>query len=300
MRARVPRVHLSADRWPRHRWSRSRQRIILPVCLGLVVALLALAGCGNATSRPAVAVSGATSSAAVPTDEDTAPASADTSAGSNGSLASYITRLPHFGTAPKPQPVAVSAGPQASWFLRIPTTQPVAFLTIDDGFVKSPDAPKLFAAAHVPVTLFLTMTAIKDNPVYFKPFQADGAVIEDHTVSHVALQGKPYDYQRTEICGGADQLAADFGTRPVLFRPPGGSHDANTLKAAHDCGMKAAFYWSETVNTGTVRYQKGNSIQPGDIILMHFRPAFDDDFLAALTAIHNAGLTPALLTDYLS
>jgi hypothetical protein len=39
-------------------------------------------------------------------------------------------------------------------------------------------------------------------------------------------------------------------------------------------------------------------IFPGDIILMHFRPAFLRDVLAALRAIHAAGLTPALLEDY--
>jgi hypothetical protein len=32
---------------------------------------------------------------------------------------------------------------------------------------------------------------------------------------------------------------------------------------------------------------------------MHFRPAFKKDFLAALRAIHRAGLTPAPLADYL-
>jgi hypothetical protein len=31
---------------------------------------------------------------------------------------------------------------------------------------------------------------------------------------------------------------------------------------------------------------------------MHFRPAFPDDVLAALNAIKNSGLTPALLDDY--
>lgn len=268
--------------------------------VALAAAVLAAGGCGSGPAHPAATGGSNTPAAQAPTDEDSAPSSAEASAAPTGSVASYIARLPHFGQAPKPEPVAVSAGPEASWFLRIPTTQPVAFLTIDDGFVKSPDAPKLVAAAHVPVTLFLTMTAIKDNPKYFTPFLSDGAVIEDHTISHVGLQGKPYAAQHQEICGGADALAADFGTRPVLFRPPGGSKDANTLKAAHDCGMKAAFYWTETVNTGTVRYQPpNNAIRAGDIILMHFRPAFDDDFLAALTAIHNAGLTPALLTDYL-
>jgi hypothetical protein len=42
-----------------------------------------------------------------------------------------------------------------------------------------------------------------------------------------------------------------------------------------------------------------HKVQPGDIILMHFRPRFVDDFLAVLGAIHRAGLTPARLEDYI-
>jgi len=84
-------------------------------------------------------------------------------------------------------------------------------------------------------------------------------------------------------------------------RPPYGDYDANTLKATRDCGLKAAFYWSETVNDGKVYFQTSKHvIKPGDIILMHFRPAFAKDVLAALTAIKQAGLTPALLEDYIN
>ncbi|HEY0533315.1 MAG TPA: hypothetical protein VGD29_17135 [Actinoplanes sp.] len=56
--------------------------------------------------------------------------------------------------------------------------------------------------------------------------------------------------------------------------------------------------WEETVDKGKVRFQEGRTVQPGDIILMHFRPAFVKDFLAALRAIKKAGLTPALLESY--
>ena len=68
----------------------------------------------------------------------------------------------------------------------------------------------------------------------------------------------------------------------------------------HDCGLKAAFHWSETARNGKVFYQTSlHKIRPGDIILMHFRDTFAKDVLAALTAIHEAGLTPALLEDYI-
>jgi hypothetical protein len=85
----------------------------------------------------------------------------------------------------------------------------------------------------------------------------------------------------------------------VLFRPPFGDKDDTTLRVAHGCGLNAVFFWKETVDKGKVRFQEGHQVQKGDIILMHFRPAFVQDFLAALQAIHQAGLTPALLEDYI-
>jgi hypothetical protein len=48
-----------------------------------------------------------------------------------------------------------------------------------------------------------------------------------------------------------------------------------------------------------VAYQRpDHRVRAGDIILMHFRSTFPDDFVAALRAIKAAGLTPAVLADY--
>lgn len=211
----------------------------------------------------------------------------------------YLKRLPKFDPPPAPVKMSISNGPEAAWISRIQTDQKVAFLTIDDGWTKRPEALPLIQNAHVPVTLFLTINAIKDNTNYFKSLQAAGAVIEAHTITHNGLVGKAYEMQKHEACGSADQLGQWYGRRPVLFRPPGGNKDSTTLKAVHDCNMRAAFFWKETVDRGVVRYQSGSKVQAGDIILMHFRDAFVDDFIAALQAIKNAGLTPALLEDYI-
>ncbi|GAA2604816.1 polysaccharide deacetylase family protein [Dactylosporangium fulvum] len=211
----------------------------------------------------------------------------------------YQGRLPKFAKPPQAQRISVPESTSAAYFARIPTDQPVAFITIDDGWIKRPEALDLFREAGVPVTLFLTINAIKDDPAYFKRLQDAGAVIEAHTVSHPNLRGKPYGFQHKEVCGSADQLGNMFGKRPTLFRPPFGEKDATTLKVAHDCGLKAGFFWKETVDKGTVRFQEGHTIQRGDIILMHFRDRFVDDFIAALQAISAAGLTPALLEDYI-
>jgi len=230
-----------------------------------------------------------------------APPSAPPPSGSTppGDQIDYLAQIPKFPPAPEPEKITLQPGPHAPFLSRIPTTQKVAFLTMDDGWTKSTQGIELVKAAHVPVTLFLTMNAIRNNPGYFKSLESDGAVIEAHTITHTELKGKSYEFQKHEICGSADQLAALYGRRPVLFRPPFGDQDPVTLQATHDCGMKAAFFWKETVDKGIVRFQEGHTVQPGDIILMHFRPTFGADFVAALKAIHDAGLTPALLEDYI-
>lgn len=259
--------------------------------LAALTAVLALAGCSSAAAPQFRAGSGSPS-AALPTS------AAPPSASDRQHDGWRDSNIPVFAPAPPAEKIAPVPGGPAPYLSRIRTRQKVAFLTIDDGFVKHPEAPKLIAAARVPVTLFLTTDAVKDDPDYFKPMIDAGAVVEAHTISHPNLRGKSYAEQKYQICGSADRLAGWYGRRPTLFRPPFGNKDATTLKATRDCGMTAAIMWKETVHKGKVRYQEGRRVQPGDIILMHFRKDFVADFLAALRAIRKAGLTPALLEDY--
>jgi len=280
-------------------------------CLAMALAslLLAVSACGNGPAGPVRARwvgargQGGGQQAGDEAGDDPggpgAPLTPSASASAPSDPHDPLNRIPSFPPAPTPVPITLPAGPDAAFLSRIPTTQKVAFLTIDDGWTKLPEAVALVQKAHLPVTLFLTINAIRDNPAYFKQFQAAGAVIEAHTITHTELKGKPAAFQRHEICDGADQLGHLYGRRPVLFRPPFGDKDETTLRVTRACGMKVAFFWRETVDKGIVRYQVGHSIQPGDIVLMHFRPAFVTDYLAALTAIHDAGLTPALLDDYI-
>jgi peptidoglycan/xylan/chitin deacetylase (PgdA/CDA1 family) len=264
------------------------------------VAVTLLTGCSGGRSAASAAAHAANPAPSHPVPSDPAPSTSVggiLEAGQSQPSAPYP--IPVFPAAPVPVPITLPPGGAVPFLSRIPTTQPVAFLTIDDGFVKSPEAPQLIAAAHIPVTLFLTVNAVRDNPEYFRPMQQNGAVVEAHTITHTDLRGKSYGFQRNEICGSADKLGQWYGRRPVLFRPPFGDKDNTTLRAARDCGIRAVFMWKETVDKGRVRFQEGRTVRPGDIILMHFRPAFVADFLAALRAIHRAGLTPARLQDYL-
>jgi peptidoglycan/xylan/chitin deacetylase (PgdA/CDA1 family) len=212
----------------------------------------------------------------------------------------YVAKLPHFPAAPVPQRVTLTHAPgRAAIVSRIPTSQKVAFLTIDDGWTKHPEAARLLRASGVPVTLFLTTDAIRSNVGFFTTLQDLGADIQDHTVTHPKMPTLSYDAQRKELCDNAGSLTKWYGDRPTYFRPPFGEYNDDTLRAAWDCGLKAGFLWKETVDKGVVRYQTSEHvIHPGDIILMHFRPAYPDDFIAALAAMKRSGVVPALLADY--
>ncbi|MFC7482141.1 polysaccharide deacetylase family protein [Luedemannella flava] len=166
---------------------------------------------------------------------------------------------------------------------------------------QAPRGAAAAARAGVPVTLFLTTDAIRGNVGYFADLRDAGADIEVHTVTHPHLPDLDYDGQRAELCGNADKLKQWYGKRPLYFRPPYGEYDDDTLRAAWDCGLRAGFLWRETVDGGVVRYQTAEKvIRPGDIVLMHFRPAYPEDFIAALTAMKRSGLVPARLTDYVA
>jgi peptidoglycan/xylan/chitin deacetylase (PgdA/CDA1 family) len=215
---------------------------------------------------------------------------------------------------PKPKPVPISAVLQPDYTLpptaggkvpilyRVPTTQKVVFLTIDDGATRTPDVLALLKKYHVRATLFLNSPYTATDPAYFRQIVAAGSVIESHTINHPDLTKLSYRQQVAEICGDANALQTQFGgARPSLFRPPYGSLNSNTLAAAAACGQRAIVSWHAKANGGSMQYQDNNTgLLPGDIVLIHFRPEFARDFAAFWAATKMAGLQPALLEDWLT
>jgi peptidoglycan/xylan/chitin deacetylase (PgdA/CDA1 family) len=182
----------------------------------------------------------------------------------------------------------------------IPTSQPVVFLGIDDGKDKLPTDLPIMKLNHIKASLFLANHLIEDNPNFFKNFITAGSYVEDHSVNHVQLSKLTYTQQRQEICNEADLQTRQFGRRPILFRPPYGDYNTNTRRAAADCGMKAVVLWIAKANGGSMQYQIGDHLRPGDIVLMHFRPEFAQDMKAFVDAEKAAGLHTVLLEDWVS
>lgn len=191
------------------------------------------------------------------------------------------------------------AGPLPPVISHLPVHRRIVFITVDDGWEKDPSFVRLVRERHVPLTLFLTNDAIKDDYGYFRGLRSAGALIEDHTLTHPYLPKLSYARQRREICGPLGIYTREYGKRPTLFRAPYGATDQDTLRAARDCGMKAVLFWREVVTDGRIAYQVPGRLHPGDILLVHFKPNMTADFVRMLRTIHRQGFIPAPLRKHL-
>ncbi|QES52529.1 polysaccharide deacetylase [Streptomyces venezuelae] len=155
----------------------------------------------------------------------------------------------------------------------VPAGEKTVFLTFDDGAERDPEFLKMAADLRLPISMFLTDSVASAGYDHFAKLRdlGNGSVINNHTLSHLNLRTLSYEAQKAQICGQQDRLAARFGTRPRLFRPPYGNYNDNTLRAAKDCGTEALVLWRASMQIRNLQYAEGSALKPGDIILAHFR-----------------------------
>jgi peptidoglycan/xylan/chitin deacetylase (PgdA/CDA1 family) len=210
------------------------------------------------------------------------------------------TTGPATTTSPiRPVPVLLAPGPHAPILSRIDTTDPVVFLTIDDGLVQDPAVVEWLRTEQVPVTIFPTPPYVNQNPAFFESIHALGASVQDHTVNHKNLTTLPATEQAREICDVLPQFQARFGERPWMMRPPGGAVNSSVQYAARTCGLRAIVLWRATMNDGRLDTQ-GGELQRGDIVLLHFRDDLLHNLEVGTAAAEAKGLRPARLEEYLT
>ncbi|MFE9439751.1 polysaccharide deacetylase family protein [Streptomyces sp. NPDC006602] len=212
--------------------------------------------------------------------------------------------------APAPKPSARPPAPRPPGrgltpvLDHVPTSDRVVFLTYDDGAEKDPRFVDMVRELRLPVSMFLTDSVVGPGYGHFARLRSVGASIQNHTLDHPALRGLPYAGQRTEICGQQDKLHSRFGIRPRLFRPPYGTYDTTTLRAAADCGLSAVVLWRVSVENGELAFTEGERrLRPGDIVSVPSgRPTGEtltERTVRLLREIQEQGLTVGRLEDYL-
>lgn len=290
-----------------------------------LLAVAALAGataCTSSTARVADVATGVQSAGAAPLEADVepttlapgtpavpsttgsptttaAPAPRTPQPAADGAYGPFCPLCPRIAATPaRPLQGAPALDGTPPVVSKLNTTEPVVFVTIDDGQFADPKAAELLAASRIPVSLFLTEKFITQTTPWLHTFTDTGqAWVNSHTTNHPLLPnaGNP----PKEICGPLAHYEREFGGVGRLFRPPGGNWNPGTQKAAATCGMQAIVLWKHTSNNGEIQHQGGRPLEAGDIVLMHFRPDLGDNLEELFRQINERGLRVGRLECYL-
>lgn len=245
----------------------------------------------GAAPAPGPARSGAGRTASTTSGTPSAPAAS----------ASHLAATGGPSVAPSSTGSAARTVSTRRYVTSIRTTDPVVFITIDDGAYADPAFLAFMKRSHLPVTVFLTAYVAKGPRLtYFQQLQRNGAVIENHTVHHPDLTRATAAERTAEICGASAKYVKVFGQRPTLLRPPYGAQNAAVLASARGCGIRAVVGWNVVQDvTGGLQSSHGHQrLEPGDIIIFHFKPGLNTRLQKVLGQIRAQHLRVALLEDY--
>lgn len=111
-------------------------------------------------------------------------------------------------------------------------------LTFDDGPHPSctPGILKALADAHAKATFFVVGEKAEQAPDLVKMEVAGGHCVGNHTYHHVNLTKIPERLVAAEIQACGDVIQHVTGTRPHLFRPPGGDYSLKVGTTANSLG----------------------------------------------------------------
>jgi peptidoglycan-N-acetylglucosamine deacetylase len=209
-----------------------------------------------------------------------------------GTQATTTTAAPTTTTLPPPPAVA----PRVD---HVVTTDPVVFITIDDGYHPLPDVLAFLQARQAPVTAFLIAPIAKRDADFYRQVLTLGGTVEDHTMHHPDLGRLSLAQQTAEVCQAADLIGATFGRRPLFTRPPYGTENQFTDQVIAGCGMYVTVLWDAKYSNHQFTLTHPGGLKPGDIILMHWGPGLMQDLQDLFPKLDAAGLRPAPLQDYL-
>ena len=204
--------------------------------------------------------------------------------------------LPAIATAGNHQ--ASAAAPRAAVVSRVKTEDPVVFVTIDDGFYRTRAASLALKRYSWPVTSFVLPRTMGPGKTEYFANLGSGNSFGNHTFSHRNLKGLSLARQKKEICRADRAIERFVGDHTTLFRPPYGSYDNTTLRAAAECGMTHVVLWRVTLAGRNLRTW-GGPIRRGDIILLHYIQSLGESLDYLHHELDRLGLKVADLNDYL-
>ena len=191
--------------------------------------------------------------------------------------------------APTPSPAPGVLGyPLYSGNPRLPEIA----LTFDDG-PNPPYTSQILAILQqyqVPATFFAIGSEAANHPALVSDESQQGIVIGNHTWTHPNLTTISPDQVQTELERTSEEIQADAGVEPTLFRPPGGNFNSQVQAIAASLGLSTILWnvdpkdWSRP-GTNVIIQRVLDATHNGAIILMHDGGGDRSQTVAALPTI---------------
>lgn len=126
----------------------------------------------------------------------------------------------------------------------------------------------------VKATFFIGGCWADDNTGTLVRLVQDGHEIANHGYFHKDHKKLSYEQNKKEISLTGTVLKALCGVTPVLFAPPSGSYNENTLQGASELGYKVIMWSKDTIdwrdkNVSLIVKRATENVTNGDLILMH-------------------------------
>jgi peptidoglycan/xylan/chitin deacetylase (PgdA/CDA1 family) len=149
-------------------------------------------------------------------------------------------------------------------------------LTFDDGPhpAFTPRLLDLLRMLNVHATFFMVGKKVDQAPYLVERMVREGHEVGNHTYDHINLSKLPDDMVENEIRMDNDAIYRACGVEPVVFRPPGGQYDAETIRIAERLRLTTVFWTDDPadyVNPGesVIEERLLPHIRNGAIILLH-------------------------------
>jgi peptidoglycan/xylan/chitin deacetylase (PgdA/CDA1 family) len=148
-------------------------------------------------------------------------------------------------------------------------------LTYDDGpGAETPDLVEFLRDAKAPATFFQLGQMVEANPEAGKQVASAGNEIASHSMSHPDLVNISGERLTREIDETADVLEETYGRRPMIMRPPYGSHNKTVDEVVRQSGA-AIIQWDldtfdwRTRSASATEKAVLNNVRANAIVLMH-------------------------------
>lgn len=158
---------------------------------------------------------------------------------------------------------------------------------------------------HVKATFFFDGKWLKSHIETAKEIQKRGHQLENHAYSHKNMSQISNADQHQEILKTKTLLEENLGITNQWFAPPSGDFNMDTVKIAHQLGLKTVLWTLDTVDwrkpsPSSIVQKIGQQAGPGTLILMHPTSSSSQALKGMIRAIKNRGLSLGTINETLS